>query len=104
MPGHWLFTACREIVDRIPLSPPAFLTRDGVIRMKANDTTVEWSIGETAGRIWHCLEANGSLSYAQLVKQVDQPRDLVMQALGWLAREEKVLIESNGKRRFVTLK
>jgi hypothetical protein len=76
----------------------------GIIVMVTFQETGELSIGETAGRIWHCLSEHGSLSYAQLVKQVGQPRDLVMQALGWLAREEKILIGASGRRRVVTLR
>ena len=52
------------------------------------ETGIE-SIGEVAGKVWHCLDRDGNLSYAQLVKQVGLPRDLVMQAIGWLAREER---------------
>ena len=50
-------------------------------------------IGETAGAVWHLLSEQGPLSTAKIVKQLDLPRDLVMQAIGWLAREDKVNIE-----------
>src|SRR5262245_8378958 len=51
-------------------------------------------IGEIAGKLWHILDARGPLTYAKLVKEIDDaPRDLVMQALGWLAREDKLEIE-----------
>lgn len=50
-------------------------------------------IGETAGAVWHLLAEQGPLSTAKIVKQLDMPRDLVMQAIGWLAREDKVNIE-----------
>jgi len=49
-------------------------------------------IGETAGSIWHTLAESGPLPVTKLVKSVDAPRDVVMQALGWLAREDKVTI------------
>jgi hypothetical protein len=52
-------------------------------------------IGEVAGRVWNALATNGALSAAKLVKEVDAPRDLVMQAVGWLAREDKVTIEDS---------
>ncbi len=61
-------------------------------------------IGETARDIWHLLaEENEPISLAQLAKRIDQPRDIVMQAIGWLAREEKVNIEESGRTRYVTL-
>ncbi len=43
-------------------------------------------IGETAGAVWRCLDENGSMSLAKLARNVDAPRDTVMQAVGWLAR------------------
>jgi hypothetical protein len=35
---------------------------------------------------------------------VDEPRDVVMQAVGWLAREDKIDIEENSRSRVVSLK
>ena len=61
-------------------------------------------IGETAGTIWHVLSENGSLSLTKLAKTVDAPRDSVMQAIGWLAREGKVEIEETGRGRFISLR
>ncbi len=61
-------------------------------------------IGETAGTVWKALAENGPLSMAKLVKAVGEPRDTVMQALGWLAREDKVWIEEEGRSRVVSLR
>ena len=61
-------------------------------------------IGETAGMVWKALAENGPMSMAKLVKQVGQPRDTVMQALGWLAREDKISIEDQGRSRVVSLR
>ena len=52
-------------------------------------------IGETAGAVWRTLDEHGPLSMAKLVKEVGAPRDLVMQALGWLAREDKIAIDDS---------
>ena len=38
-----------------------------------------------------------------MVKEVDEPRDLVMQAVGWLAREGKINIDDEGRNRMVSL-
>jgi hypothetical protein len=54
-------------------------------------------IGQTAGQVWHLLNEEGPLSFAKLVKQLDQNRDVVMQAVGWLAREEKVNIQETNR-------
>ena len=61
-------------------------------------------IGETAGLVWKILSENESLSMAKLVKAVGGPRDVVMQALGWLAREDKIWIEEDGRTRMVSLR
>jgi hypothetical protein len=61
-------------------------------------------IGKTAGLVWHLLDENGAMSLAQLAKQMDAPRDSVMQAVGWLAREDKVVIEEKNRARIIRLK
>jgi hypothetical protein len=61
-------------------------------------------IGETAGVVWSVLSENGPLSMAKLVKAIGEPRDVVMQALGWLAREDKIWIEEDGRTRMVSLR
>jgi hypothetical protein len=60
-------------------------------------------IGETAGAIWRALSKHGPLSAAKLVKAVDAPRDLTMQAIGWLAREDKIVIDDS-RSRVITLR
>jgi len=61
-------------------------------------------IGETAGKVWRLLNKKGPLTLAKLVKDIDLPRDTIMQALGWLAREDKIDIEENGRTRTVSLR
>jgi hypothetical protein len=57
-------------------------------------------IGETAGKVWKFLEENGEASLAQIKKGVKGDPNLILQAIGWLAREDKVQIEK--KERFIT--
>jgi hypothetical protein len=61
-------------------------------------------IGQTAGVVWRTLAENGPLTMAKLVKAVGGPRDLIMQAIGWLAREEKVNIEEQRRSRIISLR
>jgi hypothetical protein len=61
-------------------------------------------VGETAGKVWQILSTKGSLTIAKLVKEIDCPRDVIMQALGWLAREDKIEIEEDGRTRTVSLR
>ena len=66
-------------------------------------TSYTSQIGETAGIVWNYLNENGSISLTKLVKQIDAPRDLVMQAIGWLAREGKIDIEEAGRAKTISL-
>ena len=61
-------------------------------------------IGQTAGKVWHYLEQHGPISVSKLAKAIDDPRDNVMQAIGWLAREDKVNIEEVSRGRVISLK
>ena len=61
------------------------------------------SIGETAGAVWRILSEKSPMTMAKLVKGVGEPRDAVMLALGWLARENKIDIEEDGRSRVVSL-
>ncbi|NIL98347.1 MAG: hypothetical protein GTO62_14760 [Planctomycetales bacterium] len=69
----------------------------------ATSTACIEQIGETAGEIWHLLYESGPLPLTKVVKLADAPRDVVMQAVGWLAREGKLLIEEDGRKKIVGL-
>ena len=61
-------------------------------------------IGETAGLVWKILSENGPMNLTKLIKAADEPRDTVLQAIGWLAREDKVNIEESGRTRTISLR
>ncbi len=61
-------------------------------------------IGEAAGNIWHTLDEEGPLRLAALKKQIDASDPVLYMALGWLAREDKVQIEAEGRTYRVQLK
>lgn len=60
-------------------------------------------IGTTAGNVWQVLNASGPISVARLVKETGAPRDMVMQGIGWLAREGKVAYFDGGRTKRVGL-
>ena len=68
-----------------------------------SDNCVE-QIGEVAGVVWTILDEDGPSSFAKLAREIDAPRDIVMQAVGWLAREDKVTIEEGSRGRIVSLR
>jgi hypothetical protein len=61
-------------------------------------------IGTTAGEVWNVLSAQGPITLARLARELEMPRDLVMQAVGWLAREGKIDIEAGPRGRTVALR
>jgi len=57
-------------------------------------------IGETAGKVWEFLNEQGEANLNQIKKKVKAEPNLILQAVGWLAREGKIQIEKRG--RFIT--
>jgi len=69
-------------------------------------TTVELfatEVGQTAGNIWQLLDDEGSLTITQLVKKIGAPRDQIRQSIGWLAREGKLTVREEGRRKIASL-
>ena len=57
-------------------------------------------IGETAGKVWKFLEQKGEANLTQIKRGVKADPNLILQGIGWLAREDKLRIEK--KERFIT--
>jgi len=55
------------------------------------------SIGETAGKVWTFLNEKGEATLSQLKKGVKADPTLILQGIGWLARENKLRIEKKGR-------
>ena len=66
--------------------------------ISTDESQVIEQIGQTAGAVWQILADKGALTTARLVKEVGVPRDLVMQAIGWLAREDKIQVDDSRAR------
>jgi hypothetical protein len=60
-------------------------------------------IGATAGLIWNALQKENKLALSKVPKAIDHKEWLTYLALGWLARENKVEFEIDGKRTYVSL-
>ena len=59
-------------------------------------------IGETAGRIWTTLNQNEEVPVSRLPRMLAEKEPVVYQALGWLAREDKITYRNKGKSTYVT--
>ena len=61
-------------------------------------------IGTIAGAIWQVLNAKGELSLPRLKKEVNGTTPLFDWAIGWLAREDRILITPEKRSFRVRLK
>jgi hypothetical protein len=61
-------------------------------------------IGLTAGKIWHVLDARGELPLAQLKKEVKGKTSIFDWAIGWLLREDKIVITPEKRSFHIRLK
>jgi hypothetical protein len=61
-------------------------------------------MSEGAGHVWHYLHANGPTSPAQLKKQLNLSTEILYGSLGWLAREDKIVFDREGRGAKVALK
>ena len=61
-------------------------------------------VGEAAGEIWRALDGKSEgISLTQLKNRTELPDNLLHQGLGWLAREDKILLSRSGKKTTVRL-
>ena len=62
------------------------------------------TIGQAAGRVWTVLsEAQGPVGITEVPKRAHLKTQIAYQALGWLAREGKVVYHSKGRKTEVVL-
>ena len=61
-------------------------------------------IGTMAGAIWHALEANGEMTLAKLKKELKATSPIFDWAIGWLAREDKIMLTVDKRSARVCLK
>lgn len=54
-------------------------------------------IGTTAGTVWQILNVKGELSLPSLKRQVEAKSPIFEWAIGWLAREDKLIIRRHQK-------
>lgn len=58
---------------------------------------------EAAGKTWRTLGEKGEMNLIQLPKVLKEDEAVVYQALGWLAREDKINYTMKNKQTFVLL-
>lgn len=60
-------------------------------------------VGETAGKIWKFLDKKGEVNIDQLPRNLKEKSAIVYQAVGWLAREDKIEYRTKATKTFISL-
>ena len=68
------------------------------------DVTVESIFGTKAGIVWEALNKNGPSNIDSIAKATGLRRELVYSALGWLGRENKIIVERRGRALIFSLR
>jgi predicted HTH transcriptional regulator len=62
------------------------------------------TIGNAAGKIWDYLDKNGATSVTKVTNETGLNRNEVQRAIGWLAKENKLNFEMEGRTELLSLK
>ncbi len=61
-------------------------------------------IGDAAGKVWEYLEKNGPTSTTKLAVECGLDIKVVQRAIGWLAREDKLISTMKSRSEMISLK
>jgi hypothetical protein len=61
-------------------------------------------IGHVAGDLWRLLDKEGGQSLAAIKKATGASNELVLAAIGWLAREDKLEFTTSGRTATISLR
>jgi len=67
------------------------------LKSTMNKPTAESLFGFNAGVVWEALNQNGPSTIRNLVKTTSLSREEIYGALGWLGREDKLVMEKKGR-------
>ncbi|KAF3982242.1 MAG: winged helix-turn-helix domain-containing protein [Methylococcales symbiont of Hymedesmia sp. n. MRB-2018] len=62
------------------------------------------TIGGAAGKIWEYLNNKDATSVSKVTKETGLSKNEVQRAIGWLAKEDKLNIETEGRTELLSLK
>lgn len=61
-------------------------------------------IDDAAGQVWRFLDKNGSTSVSKITNETGLNKNDVQRAVGWLLKEDKLIIEAVGRTETLSLK
>jgi len=62
------------------------------------------TIGVAAGKVWQYLDKNGPTSVSKITNETGLNRNIAQRAIGWLAKEEKINFDMDGRTELLSLK
>jgi Winged helix-turn-helix domain (DUF2582) len=60
-------------------------------------------LGQVAGDVWRLLNNENGQNLTAIKKGIDAPNDLIVAAIGWLARENKLNFSNSGRSVMISL-
>jgi Winged helix-turn-helix domain (DUF2582) len=61
-------------------------------------------LGHVAGEVWRFLDNENGQSLTAIKKAIDAPNDLILAAIGWLGRENKLDFSNSGRSVTISLR
>ncbi len=61
-------------------------------------------IGEAAGKVWQYLNENGPSSVTKITTETGLNKTDIQRAIGWLSKEDKLVMELKGRTETLSLK
>ena len=62
------------------------------------------SVGTAAGSIWRYLNVKGPTAVAKVIKELPEDKKTLQRSIGWLAQEDKITLETQGRVETIALK
>ena len=66
-------------------------------------TEMKQQVGDVAGAIWRILHEKDKVALSTLPKVLKLKESVALQAVGWLAREDKIQYQTEGRTTFIEL-
>lgn len=64
---------------------------------------IKKEVGVCAGKIWHLLNTKGQVRIEDVIDSCEKNTTVAMLALGWLCRENKIIVLTEGTQQIVEL-
>ncbi|MDP2904378.1 MAG: winged helix-turn-helix domain-containing protein [Methylovulum sp.] len=61
-------------------------------------------IGDAAGKVWEYLDKNGPSSVTKITTDTGVSKNDMQRAIGWLSKEDKLVVEMKGRTETLSLK